>query len=158
MIAESLVKATGRLRLMLAGMLVAILFPLAILGPLAHAAVPDQAQPAKQDPGVENGALGSRQAAIGSLPYWDDGLAEMSYYRATDVIYGKPRGYVRVHMINRQWMDPTTGVKAVEAPGSIPVLKLNISEEVPTENYNYRYMTSIFLQRNNLAAWIRNQS
>lgn len=158
MIAESLVKATGRLRLLLVGMVVASLGPLAILGPLAgsspslaQAAVPDQAQPAKQNPGVAKDALGSRQAAIGSLRYWDDGLAEMSYYRATDVIYGMPRGYVRVHMVNRQWMDPATGVKTAEAPGSVPVLKLNISEEVPTENYNYRYMTSIFLKRDDLA-------
>ncbi len=158
MIAERLVNATGRPGLLLVGVVVASSGPLAGLSllagfspSLAHAAVPDQAQPAKQGSGVANGALGSRQVAIGSLRYWDDGLAEMSYYRATDVIYGKPRGYVRVHMVNRQWMDPTTGVKAAEAPGSVPVLKLNISEEVPTENYNYRYMTSIFLKRDDLA-------
>ncbi len=45
-------------------------------------------------------------------PAWDDGLAEMSYYAATDAIYGQRRHFTRVHLMNRQWMDAASGVKA----------------------------------------------
>ena len=91
-------------------------------------------------------------SVLGQLPYWDDGLSEVSYYKAVDIIYGKPRSYVRVHMVNRQWMDPTTGVKSSKPDAeSLPVLKLIISEEIPTENYSYRYLTTIFARRSDLA-------
>lgn len=95
-----------------------------------------------------------RQAAesrLGSLAYWDDGLAEMAYYKATDTIYGEPRSFTRVHLVNRQWMDPRSGVKADrKTPGAVPVLKLNVVEEIPTENYNYRFQTTLFLRRADL--------
>lgn len=86
--------------------------------------------------------------SLGALDIWDTGLCEMSFYRAVDVIYGKPRHYTRVHLLNRQWMDGESGVKAErDAPGAIPVFKLNIAEEIPTENYNYRYLTTVFVDR-----------
>jgi len=89
---------------------------------------------------------------LGSLDTWDDGLAEMSYYRAMDTLYGKPRSYTRVVIINRQWMHPQSGVKTdLIASDSVQVLKANIVEEIPTENYNYRYQTTIFLDRNDLS-------
>jgi hypothetical protein len=85
------------------------------------------------------------------LPVWDDGLSEMSYYAATDTIYGEPRDYVRVHLLNRQWMSEVSGVKSMSgASDAVPVFKLNIAEEIPTENYNYRYLTTVFLTRPDL--------
>ena len=75
-------------------------------------------------------ALISPQAAtpsrLGRLPLWDDGLSEMSYYDAEMTIYGKPRKYTRVHMMNRQWFDPQRGVKSdeSESPDSVPALSL----------------------------------
>ncbi|NOX58418.1 MAG: hypothetical protein GXP29_06105 [Planctomycetes bacterium] len=87
-------------------------------------------------------------AALGSQTWWDDGLSEMSYYDATETVYGKERKFTRVHLVNRQWMDTATGVKANgNAEGSVAVLKFNISEEIPTENYNYRYLTTVFVKR-----------
>ncbi|MCH8253098.1 MAG: hypothetical protein IID36_11660, partial [Planctomycetes bacterium] len=86
--------------------------------------------------------------SLGALDIWDTGLCEMSFYRAVDVIYGKPRHYTRVHLLNRQWMDGESGVKAErDAPGAIPVFKLNMAEEIPTENYHYRYLTTVFVDR-----------
>ncbi len=86
------------------------------------------------------------------LSIWDDGLCEMSYYRATDRVYGKPRTYTRAHLVNRQWMEPRTGVKTdVIASDSVPVFKLNMAEEIPTENYNYRYQATVFVRRPDLA-------
>ncbi|MEE8170318.1 MAG: hypothetical protein V3T70_07200 [Phycisphaerae bacterium] len=80
---------------------------------------------------------------------WEDGLAEMAYYDAVRPIYGTPRRYTRVHLLNRQWMDPDTGVKAdqADAAGHVPVFKFNILEQIPTQNYNYRWQTTVFLRR-----------
>lgn len=87
-------------------------------------------------------------AILGRLPVWDDGLSEMSYYDATDTIYGKTRRYTRVHLINRQWMNRSLGVKQEgNLDGARPVLKLNMAEEIPTENYNYRYLNTVFVDR-----------
>ncbi len=96
-------------------------------------------------------AAKSREDFLCNLPDWEDGLAEMSTYRAMDQLYGKKRSYTRVQIVNRQWMDPKTKVKAEkESAGAVPVFKLNIVEEIPTENYNYRYQTTAFLHRPDL--------
>lgn len=88
---------------------------------------------------------------LGTLPVWDDGLCEISYYRTTTIIYNEPRSYTRVHLLNRQWMEPHRNVKTdLIASDSIPVLKLNIVEEIPIENYNYRYQTTVYVRRDNL--------
>lgn len=87
------------------------------------------------------------------LPLWDDGLSEMSYYDAVETIYGEPRHYTRTLLFNREWLDPTDRVKADEPDprrGDIPVFKLNIVEQIPTENYNYRFMATVFLDRRTL--------
>lgn len=86
------------------------------------------------------------------MEYWNDGLAEMCYYDATDEIYGKPRSYTRTMLMNREWMDPDTMVKFVGADISkaVPVFKITIAEEIPTENYNYRYLVSQYLRRSDL--------
>jgi len=103
--------------------------------------------------------------AFSSLPQWDDGLSEMSYYNATDTIYGTTRRYFRVMLLNREWLDRTQRVKATPPPAAddasaatsranraeaIGVFKLNIIEEIPTENYNYRHMVTVFLNRASL--------
>jgi hypothetical protein len=96
----------------------------------------------------------ARDADVGwerfsALPIWDDGLSEMSYYDATDVIYGVQRKYTRVHLLNREWMDAETGVKA-EPPDharDVAVFKFTVAEEIPTENYNYRYLITAFARR-----------
>lgn len=106
------------------------------------------------------GAAGKPQAAypraFAGLSLWDDGLSEMSYYDAVDALYAEPRHYTRVMLLNREWLNPRQRVKA-ERPttqaadgggqADIPVFKLNIIEEIPTPNYNYRYMVTVFLNR-----------
>jgi len=88
---------------------------------------------------------------LSALPLWEDGLSEMSYYDAVDRIYGKDRKFSRVHLFNRQWLDAATGVKAKRTdPGAVPVFKLNIAEQIPTDNYNYRYLTTVFVRRPDL--------
>jgi hypothetical protein len=90
--------------------------------------------------------------ALGALAIWDDGLAEMAYYDAEYTIYGERRAYTRVQLLNREWFDPDSGVKvSPDTPGAVEVFKLNIAEEVPTENYNYRFLTTVFAERDTLA-------
>ncbi len=85
------------------------------------------------------------------LPIWEDGLSEMSYYDATCVLYDKKRSYTRVHLMNRQFMSTIHYIKAMEdTPDPAPALKFVISEEIPTENYNYRFLTTAFLERPSL--------
>jgi hypothetical protein len=85
------------------------------------------------------------------LPVWDDGFSEMSYYDATCTIYDKKRKYTRVHLMNRQTMDPVRAVKTkADAPGATPAFKFIATEEIPTENYNYRFLTSAFFERPSL--------
>ncbi len=97
---------------------------------------------------------------IGRDPIWDDGLSEMSYFAATDRIYDQERHYTRVVLINREWLDPiarvkteptTMGSKPQEESAPIAVLKMNVAEEIPTENYNYRVLMTVFLHRDSLS-------
>jgi len=93
-----------------------------------------------------------RRQSFSRLPLWDDGLSEMSYYDATDTIYGVERKYTRVHLLNRQWMSAESGVKTEpSAADAVAVFKLVIAEEIPTENYDYRFQTTLFLKRNDLS-------
>ncbi|MEE9296804.1 MAG: hypothetical protein V3W34_17810 [Phycisphaerae bacterium] len=85
------------------------------------------------------------------LSIWEDGLSEMCYYDATCNLLDKPRKYTRVHMMNRQYMDTTFFIKAskhTKAPR--PAFQFIISEEIPTDNYNYRFLITAFMERPSL--------
>lgn len=85
------------------------------------------------------------------LPLWDDDLSEMSYYEATCTLNDKPRKYIRVHLLNRESIDPIFQIKATDKTAdATPVFKSIISEEIPTENYNYRFLITTFLERPSL--------
>jgi hypothetical protein len=90
---------------------------------------------------------------LGALELWDDGLAEMAYYDARMEIYGEPREYTMVLLVNREWFNPATGTKdeGGRAANAVEVFKLNIAEEIPTANYNYRLLTTFFADRSDLA-------
>lgn len=93
----------------------------------------------------------SENYPFSTMPIWDDGLCEVSYYRTTTQIYNKPHSYTRIHLLSRQWMDPGRSVKTdLIASDSIPVFKLSIVEEIPTENYDLRYHTTVFVRRADL--------
>lgn len=96
-------------------------------------------------------ASASSVSVFSALEQWDDGLSEMCYYDAVEVLYGVERRYTRVHLMNRQWMGERSGVKA--APGdaeAVGVFKFVIAEEIPTDNYNYRFLSTAFLRRSDL--------
>jgi hypothetical protein len=81
---------------------------------------------------------------------WDDGQAEVAKYQARQMVYGKSRSFESHYITVKEDFSPKYHVKADNAaPGTIPVLKLNIISAIPTENYDYRYLTSVFVSRTN---------
>lgn len=102
--------------------------------------------------GSARAADGPDGSRLGALPIFDDGLARIDYYDAVREIYGKPRRYTRVQILIREYFDAAAGVKTeqIDAAGVIPVLKLLISEQIPTENYNYRLLTVLHVDRRDL--------
>lgn len=89
---------------------------------------------------------------------WDDGLAEVSLYAAERVIYGKPRPHDLRMIVVKEDFDAGRHVKAdppYEGRSLAAVLKLNLAASVPTENYPYQFLTSIFLRRDDLGRLVK---
>ncbi len=83
-------------------------------------------------------------------PVWDDGRAEVAVYEASRVIYGAPRPFEAIAIVVTEDFDAERLVKAdppYEGRRLLPVLKLNLVREIPTPNYDYRIMTSVFVRR-----------
>jgi len=80
---------------------------------------------------------------------WDDGQAEIARYQASRKVYGKPRSFESFYITVKEDFSPKFLVKTDQASAAnIPVLKLNIISTIPTEYYDYRYLTSVFVKRN----------
>jgi len=81
---------------------------------------------------------------------WDDGLAEVAKYQARRVIYGKSRTFESVFITVKEDFTRKYYVKS-DTPRSdsshLPVFKLNMVSSIPTENYPYQYLTSVFVSR-----------
>ncbi len=86
----------------------------------------------------------------GEDPIWDDGQAEVAKYDAERVIYGKVRKYQSVLITVKEDFNGKFYAKAdppYEQKELLPILKLNIVSEIETENYPYRFLTSVFVDR-----------
>lgn len=85
-------------------------------------------------------------------PIWYDGKAEYAVYDATRIIYGKPRNYEAVMITNKQKMDPQTTTKAQDwrNPDTFEVFKHNVREVIPTDNYDYKFLTTSFIGTSDL--------
>lgn len=96
-------------------------------------------------------AAGPSPAASWSLdPSWDDGRAEVARYDARRLVYGRERRFETVILTVKEEMDTRTGVKADpphDGRSLVTVLKSNMLSSIPTENYTYHYMTSVFVRR-----------
>ena len=94
----------------------------------------------------------------GNHKVWDDGLAEVAVYDATRTVYGAPRSYETVIITVKEDLDATYHVKAdppYEGKQLIGALKMNIVSEIQTDNYPYRYLTSVFVGRNDVNRLIK---
>lgn len=93
------------------------------------------------------------QTNWGLQALWDDGQAEVATYDAHRVIYGKSRNYQATLITVKEDFDPRLYVKADHPLQGQPhpvVLKLNIAASIPTDNYTYHFLTSLFVNRENL--------
>lgn len=82
---------------------------------------------------------------------WDDGLAEVAVYNAARVVYNKPRYFDYVYILVKEDFNKQYRVKTddYEREDLYPVMKVNQFANIPTENYPYHFLTSIFYRREN---------
>lgn len=98
--------------------------------------------------------VGAAGAGWRTDPAWDAGRAEWAQYEAERVIYGAVRRYHATIFTNKQQMDASSTVKAADdarpAGRRIAVFKHNCSEIIPTDNYDYRFLTTCFVRADDL--------
>ena len=83
-------------------------------------------------------------------PVWHDGLAEKCVYEATRTIYGKERRFLARAYTDKERADPASAVKT-DAEGGVEVFKHHWSEIVPTEKYDYRFSTMVYVRADDLS-------
>ncbi|MGV3504343.1 MAG: hypothetical protein ACO1O1_11590 [Adhaeribacter sp.] len=82
---------------------------------------------------------------------WDDGLAEVATYQAERVIYNRNRQFDYVLITVKEDFNKAYDVKTdrYDRKDLFAVMKVNQFCRIPTENYPYHYMTSLFFRRSN---------
>lgn len=80
---------------------------------------------------------------------WDDGLAEVAVYDAERTVYGKNREFEYTQITVKEEFNKAHNVKTDDysRPDLFPVMKINQFCRIPTENYPYHYLTSVFVHR-----------
>ncbi len=80
---------------------------------------------------------------------WDQGKAEVAKYQATRTIYGKPRNFEYVFVLVKETFNEKYKVKTDDYSRNdlFEVMKVNKFARIPTDNYPYHFMTSIFYKR-----------
>jgi hypothetical protein len=83
--------------------------------------------------------------------HWDDGLAEVAIYQAERVVYNKPRSFEYLLITVKEDFNQAFNVKTDNYNRSdlFPVMKVNQFCRIPTDNYPYHYLTSLFFRREN---------
>lgn len=83
--------------------------------------------------------------------WWDDGLAEVATYTAERVIYKKKRSFDFILITVKEDFNKAYDVKtdSYERRDLFPVMKVNQFCRIPTDNYPYHFLTSLFFRREN---------
>ncbi|PSR57472.1 hypothetical protein AHMF7605_27125 [Adhaeribacter arboris] len=83
--------------------------------------------------------------------FWDDGLAEVATYQAQRVVYNKVRQFDYTLITVKEDFNKAYNVKTDDyrRQDLFPVIKVNEFARIPTENYPYHYLTSLFFKREN---------
>ena len=81
--------------------------------------------------------------------HWEDGLAEVATYDAERVVYKKNRVFTSTIItvkeeFNQQYKVKTDDYKRADL---FPVMKVNQFCQIPTDEYPYHYLTSLFFRR-----------
>jgi hypothetical protein len=80
---------------------------------------------------------------------WDDGLAEVAVYDAERVVYGNKRSFDLTIITVKEDFNKEYNVKTddYKREDLFPVMKINQFCRIPTDNYPYHYLTSVFIRR-----------
>lgn len=80
---------------------------------------------------------------------WEDGLAEVAVYDAERVIYNQVRRLEYVQLTVKEDFNQQYQVKTddYQRPDLFPVMKVNQFCRIPTEQYPYHFLTSLFFRR-----------
>ncbi len=80
---------------------------------------------------------------------WDQGEAEVAKYDAQRVVYGEPRNFEYVFVLVKETFNQEYKVKTDDYDRNdlFEVMKINKFCRIPTDNYPYHYLTSIFYKR-----------
>jgi hypothetical protein len=84
-------------------------------------------------------------------PLWEDGKAEVGLYEAERVIYGKPRHFEFSQLTVKEDFNREHQVKTEDYSRRdlFPVMKVNQFARVPTDQYPYHFLSSLFFRREN---------
>lgn len=82
---------------------------------------------------------------------WDDGQAEVAIYDASRAIYGRARYFDYTYILVKEDFNKEFGVKTddYDRDDLYQVMKVNQFADIPTDNYPYHFLTSIFFHRAN---------
>lgn len=83
--------------------------------------------------------------------FWDDGLAEVATYAAERVIYNQPRTFEYTQITVKEDFNKEYNVKTddYKRKDLFPVMKVNQFCRIPSDNYPYHFLTSLFFRREN---------
>lgn len=81
--------------------------------------------------------------------YWEQGTAEVAKYQAQRVVYQKARDFEYTLILVKETFNEEFNVKTddYERDDLFDVMKVNKFARIPTDNYPYHYMTSLFFRR-----------
>jgi hypothetical protein len=132
-------------------MAVGIALPLAVLaGLLLTSRGESEAPEAARNRHATDSGGRPAASAWATQPLWDDGRAEVATYYATETIYGKARDHEAVLITVKEDFLADQNVKAdwpYDGKKVVTMMKTNLVEDVATDNYPYRSMTSVFAPR-----------
>ncbi|HEX8657434.1 MAG TPA: hypothetical protein VF690_07875, partial [Hymenobacter sp.] len=80
---------------------------------------------------------------------WEDGLAEVATYEAERVVYKKKRTFEYTQITVKEEFNQQFNVKTddYQRDDLFPVMKINQFCRIPTEQYPYHFLTSLFFRR-----------
>lgn len=81
--------------------------------------------------------------------YWEDGRAEVATYEAERTVYRKKRAFEYTQITVKEEFNQQFNVKTDDYKRAdlFPVMKINQFCRIPTDQYPYHYLTSLFFRR-----------
>ena len=109
-------------------------------------------QEPRRAPALAQGLLGLRlyfDQEWAMRKYWEDGLAEVATYAAERTVYQKKRAFEYTQITVKEEFNQQFNVKTDDYRRAdlFPVMKINQFCQIPTDQYPYHFLTSLFFRR-----------